>query len=289
MNTHLQRHELEFLARFLHQQAALVIDEEKDYLVQSRLLPLLRDEGLRSFGELVTKLRGNPRSPLAERVVEAMTTNETLFFRDRHPFATLSEHIFPELIERNAASRRLDIWSAACSSGQELYTVAMELRRHFADICDTWKINLLGSDIDNRVLDQARKGCFNQVEVNRGLPAQLLVKYFRLRGAKWHIDESLKRMVEFRQINLAKSWPYLPKMDVILLRNVLIYFDDATREAILRRAFHLLRDDGYLLLGGCETAIKVDGQWRVEKYGATVVYRPVRSGASAANASRNVG
>ncbi|QDG51307.1 protein-glutamate O-methyltransferase CheR [Persicimonas caeni] len=279
--TQLQRHDLKFLARFLHEQAALVVDEDKDYLIQARLLPVVRKQELGSMADLVAKLRANPYSELGRQVVEAMTTNETLFFRDRHPFETLRKYIIPELITRNAESRRLDIWSAACSSGQELYTVAMEIRRHFPDLCRGWKLNLLGSDIDTAVLEQARQGTFNQVEVNRGLPAQLLIKYFHRRGAKWEIDDAFKRMVEFRQINLAKPWPYLPKMDVILLRNVLIYFDDATREAIMRRAHQLLREDGYLMLGGCETAIKVDGAWRVEKFGPTVVYRPQRPSQSA--------
>jgi chemotaxis protein methyltransferase CheR len=257
--------------------SAIVLEATKEYLVEARLGPLARKEGLRSLSDLVARLREQPEGPLHRRVVEAMTTNETLFFRDVHPFEALHKNLLPELIGRRTTSRQLRIWSAACSTGQEPYTIAMMLREHFAELA-SWKIDILATDLSTEVLDKARKGTFGQIEVNRGLPARLMVKFFDQNGIDWQLKDEIRRMVEFRELNLAASWPPMAHFDVIFLRNVLIYFSSETKKAILARVRTLLRPDGFLFLGAAETTMNLDDAFERVQLGKAGCYR-VKSGA----------
>jgi chemotaxis protein methyltransferase CheR len=234
-----------------------VLDGDKAYLAETRLGPLARCEGFPSVDDLLTRLRSSPDDGLHRKVVEAMTTNETSFFRDSHPFELLRQTVLPELVRRRAAGRDLSLWSAACSSGQEPYSVAMLVREHFPALA-AGGLRIIASDLSTEMLDRARQGLYTQMEVNRGLPARLLVKYFDKQGPHWQIKDDLRRLVEFRPINLTNAWPPLPALDVILLRNVLIYFDVATKQRILAKVRQVLRPDGYLLLGGAETTINLD-------------------------------
>lgn len=254
----------DYIRTLLADLSAIALEDEKKYLVETRLLPVAKRAGLSSIDDLVTRLRVTPNHPLRQQVVEAMTTNETSFFRDQVPFETLRTIILPNLLARRGVSKNLTIWSAACASGQEPYSIAMMLDEHFSDLHD-WRIRLLGTDLSTQVLERARIGQFTQLEIERGLPAPLLQKYFRRVAHDWQLDETLCRMVEFRQLNLSRDWPALPKMDVILLRNVLVYFDVATRQEILRKVRGLLRPDGYLLLGGAETALHIDTEFKVTR------------------------
>lgn len=253
--------EFEYVCRLVRDRSAVVLDAGKEYLVEARLSPLAGQLQLGSVSELIGRLRAGSDGGLTTRVVEAMVTTETSFFRDRHPFEDLRTTVLPDLIGRRAAERRLDVWCAACSTGQEPYSLAILLREHFPELTG-WRVNILATDLSADVLGRARAGRYTQLEVNRGLPAPLLMKYFRQHGREWELAADVRRTVEFRELNLAGPWPVLPRMDLIFLRNVMIYFDVDTKRAILERVARLLRPDGYLLLGGAETTLHLDDSFR---------------------------
>lgn len=249
--------DFEFVRSFVEERSGIVLEADKQYLVESRLTPVAREAGLANVGALVAQVRGNPNNGLSRRLIEAMTTNETSFFRDVKPFEVLRQRILPELIAARAATRRLDIWSAACSSGQEAYTTAMTIREYFPQLA-TWTIRILGTDLAPQMVARAREGAFSQLEVNRGLPASLLVKYFDRSGVTWRAKSVLREMVEFREMNLLSSWNIVQPMDVVFLRNVLIYFNVPTKRTLLGRVRQLLRPGGCLFLGGAETTLNLD-------------------------------
>jgi chemotaxis protein methyltransferase CheR len=258
----------DFVRTLLHQRSAIVLGSEKAYLVETRLLPLARQEGLPSVDALVERLRQRPSMVLEQRVVEALATNETSFFRDLRPFDVLRDTVLPGLMQRRAGERALTIWCAACSSGQEPYSVALLIREHFPRLLD-WRLRILACDLSTEMIERARQGRFNQIEVNRGLPARLLVKYFERHGLGWQLRDDVRRMVEFQAMNLAGMWPPLPPLDVVLLRNVLIYFDVDVRRQVLGKVRRLLRPDGALFLGGAETTLNLDDAFeRVQLNGA---------------------
>jgi chemotaxis protein methyltransferase CheR len=244
--------DFEYVCRLVRDRSAVVLEPGKEYLVEARLGPLAGQLELGSVSELVGRLRAGPDGGLTARVVEAMVTTETLFFRDGQPFETLRKEVVPELVRRRAAERRLDVWCAACSTGQEPYSLALLLREHFPEL-GGWRVNVLATDLSAEVLGRARAGRYTQLEVNRGLPAALLVKYFRQHGREWELSEDVRRTVDFRELNLAGPWPVLPQMDLVFLRNVMIYFDVDTKKTILGQVARLVRPDGYLLLGTAET------------------------------------
>jgi chemotaxis protein methyltransferase CheR len=249
------------IRKLLYDQSAIVLDAGKQYLVQSRLEPILRRHELKGIGDLVAALRRSSGNGLCREVVEAMVTTESSFFRDHHPFEALRRVVIPDLIQRRRGERCLNIWCAASSHGQEPYSVALLLREHFPELT-AWNVSLLASDLSREVLARAREGLYNQIEVNRGLPAALLVKYFEQRGTDWQLRAAVRGVVDFREINLARSWPPLARMDLVLIRNVMIYFDVPTKKTILDRLARLLRPDGYLLLGGAETTINLNDSYR---------------------------
>jgi chemotaxis protein methyltransferase CheR len=253
--------EFDAVRRLLHEDCAIHLDDGKQYLVEARLAPLLRQQSLKSIGELLLLLGGPSENGLRRQIVEAMVTTESSFFRDHHPFEALRNVVLPDLIQRRRGEGRLNIWCAASAHGQEPYSLAILLREHFPELAG-WKVFLLASDVSREVLARAREGRYNQIEVNRGLPASLLVKYFEQRGTAWQLRPDVRQTVEFREINLARPWPVLPRMDLVLLRNVMIYFDVETKKGILGRLARLLRPDGYLLLGGAETTINLEDSFR---------------------------
>ncbi len=265
--------DFEYVRTLVREHAAIVLEPSKGYLVESRLAPLVQQHGLTSIAALVGRLRVQRADALHAQVVEALTTNETSFYRDLHPFETLRQTLLPELVERRAASRQLSIWSAACSSGQEPYSLAMLLREHFSSLA-SWTVRITGTDLSAAMLSRAAEGLYSQLEVSRGLPATLLVKYFTREGLAWRLAPEVRRMVAFRPHNLAQPWPPSPQVDVLLLRNVLIYFDVPTKRAILQRARAALRPDGVLFLGGTETTLGVDDSFERCTVGRTTFYRP---------------
>jgi chemotaxis protein methyltransferase CheR len=265
--------DFDYIRDFVRRRAAIVLEDGKEYLAISRLSPVARGNGMDSVGELVTALRTAPHgSPLHDLVVDAMTTNETSFFRDVHPFESLRTAVLPEIIERNKTRRTIDIWCAASSSGQEPYSLAMLIREHFP-LIGGWTIRILGTDISPSMIAKARSGKYGQLEVNRGLPAPLLIKYFHRAGAHWELDDSVRRMVRFEMHNLAGTWPALPLMDIVMMRNVLIYFDFSTRADLLGKVRRVLRPEGYLLLGSAETTLNLQVDLERQPFGRTTWYR----------------
>lgn len=226
---------------------------------------------------MLTKMRSSPANGLHHKVVEAMTTNETSFFRDLYPFDALWKVVIPELLAEHAASRQLNIWCAAASSGQEPYTIAMVLREHFPELA-TWSVQFLATDLSRQMLVRAREGRFGQLEVNRGLPAPMLLKYFEKKGMEWQVRSELREMIEFREWNLIEPWRPLPLMDIVFLRNVLIYFDVETKRSILAKMVRVLRPGGFLFLGGAETTINLGDDFERLPFERSGCYRLKRTG-----------
>ena len=253
--------EFDTIRKLVLDRSAIVLDAGKEYLVETRLAPIVRQLKLNSIGELIAQLRRQPANGLYRQIVEAMVTTESSFFRDRHPFDDLRKVVIPDLMVRRRDERRLQIWCAACSTGQEPYSIALLIRDHFPLLAG-WNISLLASDLSRQVLEKAREGRFNQIEVNRGLPATLLVKYFDQHGTDWQLKPAIRGMVDFQEMNLAQAWPVLPRMDLVLIRNVMIYFDVETKKSILSRLTRVLKPDGYLLLGGAETTFNLSDSYR---------------------------
>jgi chemotaxis protein methyltransferase CheR len=265
-----------FVSDLVRQQAAIVLSPGKEYLVESRLLPLARVAGLDDVGALVARLQRRPDDLLRRQIVEAMTTNETSFFRDRDPFNALTQAILPELCKLRSASRRINIWSAACSTGQEPYSIAMAVVDHPLMTAD-WRVDVLATDINNEILERARRARYSQLEVNRGLPAPMLVRHFERADTDWRVVAAVRKLVRFTPLNLAEQFD-LPQMDVVFLRNVLIYFDPATKSEVLRRVRRFLRPDGFLFLGGAETTLGLDDGFERVAVGSTIAYRPKGAG-----------
>jgi chemotaxis protein methyltransferase CheR len=264
--------DFEYISTLVRQRSAVVLESEKAYMVETRLLTLARCEGFDSMTDFVARMRAIPSSDLQQKVVEALTNNETSFFRDLHPFEVLRLYIVPELMQRRAAQRSLHIWCAACSSGQEPYSIAMLVREHFPTLSN-WSVRIIGSDLSSEIIRRARQGRYCQLDVNRGLPARLLVRYFEKVGTDWQIKDEIRRMVEFRPSNLIDTWPALPPQDIILLRNVLIYFDVTTKKQILGKVRRALRPDGYLFLGGAETTLNLDDAFDRVQFDRACCYR----------------
>jgi chemotaxis protein methyltransferase CheR len=268
----LDPHDFEFLRSFLLERSAIVLGADKHYLVASRLGPIARQLGIDSVAGVVHVIRTANDADVETRVIEAMTINETLWFRDVKPFAALRETVIPEVIERNRAMRRLSVWSAASSTGQELYSVAMMLKHDFPEL-EGWSLHLVGTDINATVLDKARQGRFSNLEINRGLPADMMARYFARDGAHYVIDESIRKLVSFSQLNLAGQWPaLLPKFDVIFLRNVLIYFDNPTKERIIVSAVKQMHPQGFMFLGSAETVFNMSTGLVARPAAGTTVY-----------------
>ena len=262
----------EYIRKLLREQSGIALEDGKEYLVETRLTPFAKQEGFASLGDLIARLRRHSLNGLHIKVVEALTTGETRFFRDSHPFEALKTSIFPELIEKRSAQRRLSVWSAAASSGQEPYSVAMLLAEHFPELAN-WNLQFIASDISDEVLEQAQRGCYSQLEIHRGLPQPLRKKYLQRQGTTWQISEQIRRKVEFRKINLIHPWSLLPPMDIILMRNVLIYFDVETKKTVLRKVRQTLKPDGYLFLGSSETTLNLDEAFRIVQFDKTVCYQ----------------
>ena len=249
-----------YFSRFLKENSEIVLTPEKEYLVEARLTPIQKKLGLSSLAELMNKLRFEPFGALHNEVIEAMTTNETYFFRDVKPFEALRNEVLPDLIGARSSKRSLTIWSAACSSGQEAYSIKMTLKEFFPQLVN-WNTRIFCTDLSQEMVNRTIEGRFSQLEVNRGLPIQMLVKYFQKVGNDWQVKPDLKVGLDAKVMNLAKSWPPLPPIDVLFLRNVLIYFDLETKTQILGRVAKVLAPDGILFLGGSETTLNISNEY----------------------------
>ncbi len=250
----------DFLRKFLKERSGIDLSTDKQYLVESRLVPIARKVGLPGIGELVARLKTGDASLITD-VVEAMTTNETFFFRDKIPFDHLRDTILPALTQSRASRRTLRIWSAACSTGQEPYSIAMCLKEKAAVLAG-WRVEIVGTDLSQEVLEKSRSGIYSQFEVQRGLPIQLLVKYFAQIGEIWQLNADIRGMVQYRQLNLMQDFSSLGKFDVIFCRNVLIYFDQETKAAIFERIAKAIEPDGMLMLGAAESVVGITDAFR---------------------------
>ncbi|MDR3420802.1 MAG: protein-glutamate O-methyltransferase CheR [Xanthobacteraceae bacterium] len=244
----------DFIRKCLKERSGLVLSADKQYLVESRLLPVARKMGLGSLGELVAALKNGNAGPLMTMVVEAMATNETYFFRDKTPFDNFRSTVLPALLAARHASRNIRIWCAAASTGQEPYSLAIALKE-MAGAVAGWRIDLIATDLSHEVLEKARQGIYSQFEVQRGLPIQLLIKYFSQIGEMWQIAPEIRAKVRFQQLNLLADFSHLGVFDLVFCRNVLIYFDQETKIGLLNRLRPLIARDGYLVLGASETVV----------------------------------
>jgi chemotaxis protein methyltransferase CheR len=245
--------EYEYLRKLLKERSGLDLSADKQYLVESRLIPLARKAGLMGIGELVQKIKSGSDA-LTVDAIEAMTTNETFFFRDKIPFDHLRQTVLPELMQARIGRRSLRIWCAASSTGQEPYSIAMCLKEFSAQLIG-WRVEIIATDLSLGVLEKARAGIFSQFEVQRGLPIQLLVKHFRQVGELWQINADIRAMVQHRQLNLLQDFSHLGTFDVIFCRNVLIYFDQDTKIGVFNRLARSLEADGVLALGAAESVV----------------------------------
>jgi chemotaxis protein methyltransferase CheR len=261
----------EFLRKLLRERSGLDLSADKQYLVESRLIPLARKAGLPGIAELVQKIKSGT-DPLTSDVVEAMTTNETFFFRDKIPFDHLREAVLPELMQARANRRSLRIWCAASSSGQEPYSIAMCLKGIGAGLAG-WRVEILATDLSQAVLEKSRAGIFSQFEVQRGLPIQMLVKHFTQVGELWQLNADIRAMVQHRQLNLLQDFSHLGTFDVIFCRNVMIYFDQDTKAGVFDRLAKVLEADGVLALGAAESVVGISDAFKPypERRG---LYRP---------------
>jgi chemotaxis protein methyltransferase CheR len=252
----------DFLRKCLKERSGLVLSGDKEYLVESRLLPVARRAGFANLGELVATLKAAPEAALMTTVVEAMTTNESLFFRDKTPFEHFRLTIMPALLAARRASRSIRIWCAAASTGQEPYSLAMCLKEMERDIAG-WRIELVATDLSGDVLEKARAGLYSQFEVQRGLPIQSLIKHFTQSGEQWQIAAELRAMVKYRQLNLLRDFSSLGMFDLVFCRNVLIYFDSDTKIDVLNRMAQLTASDGFLVLGAAETVVGLTDRFKM--------------------------
>ncbi len=255
-------HDYDFLRKCLKERSGLVLSADKQYLVESRLLPVARRARLDSLGALVAALKRGGAETLMTMVVEAMTTNETFFFRDKTPFENFSSTILPALMAARPNTRHIRIWCAAASTGQEPYSLAMALKEMEREI-DDWRIDILATDLSAEVLEKARQGIYSQFEAQRGLPIQLLIKYFTQVGEMWQIAPNIRSMVKFHQVNLLADFTHLGMFDLVLCRNLLIYFDQETKTDLLERLARVTYGDGYLILGAAETVVGLTDSFRV--------------------------
>ena len=262
----------EFLRKLLKERSGLDLSPDKQYLVESRLVPLARRIGLPGITDLVQKIKAGSAEALTADVVEAMTTNETFFFRDKIPFDHLRETMLPALLQARAGRRALRIWCAASSTGQEPYSIAMCLKEFGAPLAG-WRIEILATDLSQGVLEKSKSGLFSQFEVQRGLPIQLLVKHFTQVGELWQLNADIRAMVQHRQLNLLHDFGHLGTFDVIFCRNVLIYFDQDTKSGIFERLAKVVEPDGFMALGAAESVVGISDAFKAdpERRG---LYRP---------------
>lgn len=255
---------LAFFFAFLQKESGLVLDSSKTYLIEARLEPLASEAGLGSIDALCHQLRLNPTGPLRQKVVDAMATNETSFFRDMLPFEIVRKAVLPDLLKTNQKTKKVRIWSAACATGQEPYSLAM-LLGSIGSALAGWDVEILATDLVERVLEKARGGTYSHYEIQRGLPAQYMTRFFDQIGSEWRVKPELKKWIQFRRLNLLSDFTSLGLFDIIFCRNILIYFDPASKKKVLERMAASLAPNGVLFLGGGETPLGITDQFsRIE-------------------------
>jgi len=264
--------DFDFIVQILKKRSGLVVSKDKLYLLESRLLPVARKRGIADMHELVASIRRFPDETLLKDITEAMTTNESFFFRDTHPFDQFRNLTLPALLKSRASQKNIRIWCAAASTGQEPYSLAMILREEAYKLTG-WRVEILATDLSREVLERARQGIYNQFEVQRGLPGPMLNKYFRKVKDEWQINADIRSMVTYKEFNLLNNMTIMGKFDIIFCRNVLIYFDQETKGMVLNNMAKLLPEDGFLYLGGTETILGVTEAFK-QSPGQRGIYSP---------------
>ena len=270
--------EFKVFAQYIHSLCGVVLDDSKGYLIETRLGGLAQENGCGTFSELYYKARSDASKSLPRQIIDAITTNETLFFRDSAPFEMLQYKILPDLIDRrkkkalSKAAMPLRVWSAACSTGQELYSIAIILKEMLGDL-NQYNLRLVGTDISNRAVAQASRGLYNKTEIERGLPAAKLERYFSAMDGGWKIKDEIRAMVSFSTINLLDNYPALGKFDIIFCRNVAIYFSDQDKTLLYKRLASVLEPDGYLVIGGTESLTGVSTLFAPQRHMRSVFYQ----------------
>jgi len=254
--------DFELITRVLKERSGLILNKDKAYLLESRLNPVARKWQFKGFDDLAQAIRLGKDEALLRDVTEAMTTNESFFFRDAKPFDLFREVVLPQILQERATKRSFRIWSAASSNGQEAYSLSMILKDHASKLAG-WKVEIIGTDLSSEVLKKAQEGYYSQFEVQRGLPIEYLVKYFTQEGERWRVNEDIRRMVQYKQFNLLNDLASLGRFDVVFLRNVLIYFDQPTKTAVLEKVARLMPPDGFLYLGGAETVLGISDRFKL--------------------------
>jgi chemotaxis protein methyltransferase CheR len=274
--------DFDLICRILKERSGLTLAKDKAYLLESRLLPVARKWKFANFEELARVIRTKPDEALLRDVTEAMTTNESFFFRDIKPFDQFRDIVLPHMLKARAQTKSIRVWSAACSSGQEPYSLAMMLTEQAAKL-QGWRIEIIATDLSTEILTRARDGMYSQFEVQRGLPIQLLVKYFQQQGDRWQINKQIRDMVQYRPFNLLAPMAPLGRFDVVYCRNVLIYFDQPTKSKVLDGIANQMADDGFLYLGGAETILGVTDRFQLidGQRGIYGVHGATRPGAKA--------
>lgn len=275
--------DFDMFATLLKQRSGLVLTKDKAYLLESRLMPVARKWNMKGLDELANTVRTRKDEALLRDITEAMTTNESSFYRDSKPFDQFRQLVLPRLLETRASKRSIRIWSAACSSGQEAYSLAMLLLDEQARIAG-WRIEIVGTDISAEMVERAKSGVYTQFEVQRGLPIQMLVKHFKQNGDKWQISQQIRQMVSFREWNLLQDISALGQFDVVFCRNVLIYFDQPTKTKVLEAIARQMPPDGILYLGGAETVLGITDRFKAVD-GQRGLYTPAAAGGFAASAA----
>ncbi len=268
----LATHDVDFLRDLVARHSGNVIAPRQVYLLEQRLAPLAESQGLPDVANLVGELRRSQNAKLSTQVAEAVTVNETSFFRDPHVFQALHSGILQEIVDRNRGAKEIRIWCAACSSGQEPYSIAMTLRESFPQLSN-WKLHIVASDLSEDMLRRSRAGEYSQLEVNRGLPVKKLVRFFQRSGTTWRVKDELRNMISYRRLNLTQTWPYLGQFDIVFIRNVLIYFDQEKKRDILQRMRQVLKPNAYLFIGSAETIIGLGVPFERKEIHGTVCYR----------------
>ena len=264
-----------FLRKLIYDNSAIVLEADKRYLLEARLGPMLMREKLGSFDELVARLSAGNAGALRQRVLEAVTTHETSFFRDLHPFEMFRKTVIPRLLNDRSTAKRINVWCGASSTGQEPYTMAFIIKECGLQL-GGWTVDFTATDLSEEVLTRARNGVFNQLEVNRGLPATMLIKFFDKIGLEWQVKADIRKMINFRKVNLMEAWPTMPEMDVVFMRNVLIYFDVPTKKRILDRLARVMRIGAYLFLGTVESVHALSDNFEAIQVGKATCYQRIR-------------
>lgn len=267
--------DFDYLRALVREHTAIELDLGQEYLAETRLAPVARQYELDGIAAVIAAMKAPSAAELRTDVLDAMTTNETSFFRDSHPFEDLTNEIIPGILAARGPADPLVIWCGACSSGQEPYSLAILLNERFPELVQQRRVKILATDYSRTMVKRCAEGRYSQFEVNRGLPAPHLLTYFEQEGRDWVVRQDLRRMITTSELNLLGDWPQVPRADLVLLRNVLIYFSNETKRRILERiAFDVLRPDGYLLLGSSETTLNISDAFETQRFTQGSCYRP---------------